>query len=154
MFHRPTDAVRRIRSGLRSWAAFALLGALLGAPGPGALVAVVGLFGGDHAHAISIEQDVTHADLVLCHDGARPADATLPAFAARDCGDDHRVHLAGTENPVLRGDARQTHSPFIALAVVSSAVPDSRPVARPAAPVFDQALADANRIHRTIVLRV
>lgn len=150
MTQRRSEAAGRSRSGLRSWAALALLGA----PGPGALVALAGFVSGDHAHAISLERDVTHADLVLCHDDAEPADAARPAFATRDCANDHRVHLASAEGPVLRGDAKLALASCVTAALASTTALDSRPVARTATPDFGPALVDASRIHRTIVLRL
>lgn len=136
------------------WIWPAVLGALVGSSGPGAVLASVALLDGGHAHHIALERDAGHSDIVLCHDLVDAARSELPRLLSSDCEDDHRVHVARADAPVVRLEGPLPPSTGVAIAgpaSLTAAVPLPIHEVRPD---FDPALDAASRRHRTIVLRL
>ena len=133
----------------------ALSGVLLGASGPGMLVASLATLAGDHAHSISLERDAGHADVVLCHDPAEIVRSDAVQIRTHDCDDDHRLHVTTSGDPCAHPRARRRlragrgHS-----SCRGSCVPPLALARREARADFDPARDAASRLHRTIVLRL
>lgn len=144
----------RRRHAWARWSWLALLGALLGSVGPGAMLASVAFLDGGHAHSIALERDAGHADIVLCHDRAEAVRSELPQLRARDCEDDHRVHVARADARVVRLDGQAPPASGVAIAAPASLAASVRLPMREVRADFDAALDAANRRHRTIVLRL
>lgn len=140
------------RTGAR-WLWPAVLGALLASAGPGAVLASVALLDGGHAHHIALERDAGHSDIVLCHDPVDAARSDGQQLLTRDCEDDHRVHVARANAPVVRLEGPVPPSAGAATAAAALASP-LRLLLRAARADSDPALGAAIRRHRTIVLRV
>jgi hypothetical protein len=128
--------LRRVRS--RTGRRRALVAWLALAPalaGPGALVASVALLaagGVAHAHHLSVQPDLGHDDIVLCHEGA-PAAVRGPSLVdGADCPDDHRLHVARADRMVPGGELRSALRPDAApaAAVLPRAVSIAAPAAR------------------------
>lgn len=142
---------RRVRA---RWIWPAVLGALLGSSGPGAVLASVALLDGGHAHHIALERDAGHSDIVLCHDPVAAARSELPQILTRDCEDDHRVHVARADAQVVRFEGPVSPSGGVSIDAAAALDPSARLPMRDVRTEFDPALDAASRRHRTIVLRV
>lgn len=114
----------------------------------GALAAGLG-----HDHALSVQRDGGHLDLVLHHheDGARPARASV-ALTGRDAhADDHVVHVASAE-PSREGGRRIGLAP-VWLPAGAPALAAAPAFALPAR-VAAHASSGACDLLRSVVLRV
>lgn len=126
---------RPIASARRALLSLALLGAAPALAGPGALVAAIALATAHgHAHHLSVQRDVGHEDIVICHGGAA-ASAESGAALSRDCQDpdDHRLHATNADRIAPRGDARSdlrhAPAPAIVLAAAARESAGPRPIA-------------------------
>jgi hypothetical protein len=146
---KPSSSTRNV-----AWLALLLIAP--GVSGPGAIVATlaaIASFDGDHAHNVSIQQDLGHDDFVFCHDARDDTDRSESAFASADCADDHRLHAANSESLISRHDrADLPHdAPFALvaapLAEIAMGIAAMLPASAPATLV-------AIRQHRTVVLRL
>jgi hypothetical protein len=143
-------------SSTRNVAWLALLLIVPGVSGPGAIVATlaaIASFDGDHAHRVSIQQDLGHDAFVFCHDARDASDRFESAFDSADCADDHRLHVANTESLISRHDGanlpQDTQLTLVAapLAEIAMDIAAMLPASAPATLV-------AIRQHRTVVLRL
>jgi len=146
---KPSSSLRRV-----AWLALLIIAP--GVSGPGAVVATLvalASFDGDHAHHVSVQQDLGHDDFVFCHDARAGTDRFESAFAATDCADDHRLHAANTESLISRHDSADL--PHFAQLVLFAVSPTE--IAREACetlPTSAPATLVARRHHGTVVLRV
>jgi hypothetical protein len=128
--------------------------AVLAAWGPiaasGGSAAVITALLGSH-HAVSVQADRGHDDLVFCHDEGGVAPAPAAAIAASDCADDHRVHVANADRLVSRADAKLVDA---RVAPASLALPNLAAVSHAATPASALALPAAITQQRTVVLQV
>lgn len=149
---KPSLSIRSVRGVV--WLALFVIAP--GVAGPGAVVATLAALaslGGDHAHHVSVQQDLGHDDFVFCHDARGETDRSEPAFAASACADDHRLHVANTESLLSRHDSAQM--PRFAQHVLVAVSPAE--IAREACetlPASAAATLALRRHHRTVVLRI
>ena len=142
-----------LRSSLRrlAWIGFWL--AAPGLAGPGALAATLATLADHRPHHISLEADLGHQDLVLCHDAEVAVPAGSTAFAPSDCEGDHRLHVASADSLISRHDGSSAPS-HAAHAAIHAPAPSLAVALQRAAPSHGAASRFANRLHRTIVLRL
>lgn len=125
----------------RRLALVALLAAAPALAGPGALVAGIALLAGDHhAHHLSVQRDLGHDDIVICHASPAAASAGPSLGEACNCADDHRLHLARGDRLVARSDTRSAlrHANGVPAALPLAALraeQAARVASRPAPPV-------------------
>ena len=146
---KPSSSLRRV-----AWLALLIIAP--GVSGPGAVVATLAAlasFDGDHAHYVSVQQDLGHDDFVFCHDARAGTDRFESAFAATDCADDHRLHAANTESLISRHDAAAlSHDAQRALVAVLS--PEIAVEPCQTLPALAPATLIARRHQSTVVLRI
>ncbi len=143
-------------SSVRGFVWLALLVITPGVAGPGALMATLTALdslGGDHAHNVSVQQDLGHDDFVFCHDGRDDTDRFELAFAATDCADDHRFHASNIESLISRHDAAAlSHDAQRALVAVLS--PEIAVEPCETLPGLAPVALIARRHQSTVVLRI
>lgn len=140
----------------RRTALLALFGISALAAGPGAVIASLALLAGDHAdHRVSMQRDLGHEDIVICHDGERDETRTPALRDADDCRDDHRLHVASDDGVVARDDTQSAlgSAGSVAVGVVAPPVPVRR-VVPPSAAAGSRAREMAARLQRSVVLQV